>query len=72
MQPLHLGAVHGYGSQTRVLRPPARSECRALPTPATSAEPDCPSARGKDDQGSTFHFSVYCHLFALLSRFLPD
>lgn len=43
-----------------------------LPVPATSAAPGCPSARGKDDQGTTFCFSVYCHHFALLARGLPD
>lgn len=71
MQPLHLGAVRVYCFQTRVQRPPARSYCRGLPALATSVAPGCPLARGKDGQGTTFRFSFYCHVFALLSRF-PD
>lgn len=70
-QPLHLGAVRVYCSQTRVQRPPARSYCLGLPALATSAAPGCPLARGKDGQGTTFRFSFYCHVFALLSPF-PD
>lgn len=72
MQPLHLGAVRVYCSQTPALRPPAHSDYRGLPALATSAAPGRPLARSKDGQGTTFRFSFYFHLFALLSRCFPN
>lgn len=43
--------------QTRVPRPP---RVAAMLTLATSAVPRCPSARGEDGPGATFHFRFYC------------